>query len=311
MPRAETVEDTLVLGRVGELWAGTYRLDRLIAATTAGELYEASHTANRHKVALRLLDSQLVLGPEAAARLSHSAQAIAQHGGASLARYTVATAQPDPYRAQPTPFLVYELPVTPTLDALLAARATLTLDIASAIIAQLTQAIAPLHSAGWAHGDLHPAAVVMGGGRRLKLRILDFAVLTAPGPASPGYTAPERIAGGPAEPRGDVFSVGAILYRCLTGLAAFPGDPKIAPLPLRSVAPSLPEEVEQIVHRALAWDPGQRHSTIAELCADFVRAAGLGHRPPREWGYSTKKVIVVGVVVAALTILQIALRLGH
>jgi serine/threonine protein kinase len=264
------------------------------------------HVTTDQRVTLRLIDANLVPSAEAPARLGRLTADIARLGGPGVVPYAVATIQADAYRAQPEPYLIYEPLPGELLEDHLAARGAISLDETSAILARLTDALGPLHAAGLAHGALTAGSLVLHGDRLL---VLDFGALAGPGPGPRGSAAPERAAGAPGDLRGDVFGVGALLYRCLTGVPAFPEGMGHAPLRMRTVAPSLPEQVDEIVQRALSRDPARRHATLAALRDEFVAAAALGHRTPQEWRYSTKKIVAVGVVVVIATVLQIALGL--
>ncbi len=145
------------------------------------------------------------------------------------------------------------------------------------------------HAHGFVHRDLKPGNVMLENGDVAHPKLVDFgfARRLREGPlqggldrldeafrrvreamGTPAYMAPEQARGDEApDPRADVFSFGALLYRCLSGQAPFGGRDALAtlsrvlfddPLPLRSLAPQVPERVAALVARALRKDPARR-----------------------------------------------------
>jgi serine/threonine-protein kinase len=100
---------------------------------------------------------------------------------------------------------------------------------------------------------------------------------------TPRYMAPEQARGALVDPRADIFSLGAIAYRCLSGHHAFDAEDALAALvqvmgdqPLRpSAHVSLPSDLELVLATALAKDPSRRFATVAEL-ARALGAASHG-----------------------------------
>ena len=116
---------------------------------------------------------------------------------------------------------------------------------------------------------------------------------------TPSYMAPEAAWGesAQADVRGDIFSLGSVLYLALTGVEPFPGNNIAAvihavvntePDPVSRRNSALPEEVSRVVERAMAKDPAQRFSSMAELAAALGEAAGEPVGPdPCSWAVET------------------------
>jgi serine/threonine protein kinase len=154
------------------------------------------------------------------------------------------------------------------------------------------------HQHGILHRDVKPGNLLFGDHELLK--VADFGIAKAIGPAAarmtatgmivgtPAFMAPEQAspAIGPLSPATDVYAVAAVLYELLSGQAPFGphgGDPLEVlsrrvtddPRPLRAVAPDVPPEVTDAVMRALARDPADRFQTASAFAAALERAADV------------------------------------
>jgi serine/threonine-protein kinase len=170
------------------------------------------------------------------------------------------------------------------------------------VISQLCDALSAVHAAGIVHRDLKPENIFLTSrdGKRDFVKVLDFGVckvtekdgarLTFSGDrvGTPQFMAPEQIDGrNEIDLRTDIFALGAILHFTLTGKPPFNADslPKLAlkicnqaPPSVRRVDPALPEELDQVIHKALAKQPAQRFGN----CDELKRAiSALAHRLPK------------------------------
>src|SRR5262249_4208721 len=135
------------------------------------------------------------------------------------------------------------------------------------------------HRFGVVHRDVKPSNLFLVGGRPEEAKILDFGIarmgvldrtLTQAGAmiGTPGYIAPEQARGDRhVDARADVFSLGCVLFRCLTGQKPFEGDDVMAillklvleePPRLGELLPEAPSALEDLVARMLAKAPGDR-----------------------------------------------------
>jgi serine/threonine protein kinase len=175
------------------------------------------------------------------------------------------------------------------LRAFLPANRDLPLGQKLAIIAQVAEGLAFAHSRGIAHGNLKPSNIFVDPARDVS--ILDFgiakwlaAILAAgarPEGLVAGYLAPEQVLGQPFDARSDIFALGVMLYEFASGKHPFSADPNLVPReivhteaePLRKAEPQAPEELEQLVAKALKKDPAQRLQTAEEFASGLYLAA--------------------------------------
>jgi eukaryotic-like serine/threonine-protein kinase len=255
--------------------AGRYRLDEPIAAGAVGEVWRGLDAVLDRPVAVKLLRAGYTQHPDTLARF----RAEARHAG-SLSHPGIAHVydygEPDPPHP---PFLVMELVDGPSLAALLVGGA---LDPGRAmdVIAQAAAGLDAAHRAGLVHRDIKPGNLLVG--RNGLVKITDFGIAHAAGSApltrtgmmigTPAYLAPERVAGAPATPASDLYSLGIVAYECLAGAAPFSGIPMEVALahrdrPLPPLPATVPAEAAALVAELTAKEP-----TVRPASADLVAA---------------------------------------
>jgi eukaryotic-like serine/threonine-protein kinase len=215
-------------------------------------------------------------------------------------------------KAEPLPF-----PAPPAADYY---RAT------ARLAADAADALQHAHDLGIVHRDVKPGNLLVEPTGHLW--VADFGLARLPGSGdltrtgemlgTLRYTSPEQVAGAAVDHRTDVYSLGATLYELLTLHPAFPGtDPhdvlrRIAseepPAP-RAVVPDVPRDLETVVLKAMAKDPGERYPTARELAADLQRFLDdrpvLARRPSlphrlRKWSKRNRGLVAAGLAVAFL-----------
>jgi serine/threonine-protein kinase len=262
------------------LFAGRYQLDEPIGTGGYCQVWRATDAVLSRPVAVKLLHAGYAQQAETLGRF----KAEAQHAG-SLSHPNIARVYDygEPADGQP-PYLVMELVDGPSLADVLAGGpldASRMLDV----IAQAAAGLQAAHASGLVHRDIKPANILFAADGTV--RITDFGIAHAIGSApvtvtgimmgTPGYIAPERLAGGQAGPASDLYALGIVAYECLAGTPPFAGgalevatahrDRPLPPLPA-----SVPFEVATLVMGLTAKDPARRPGTAAEV-AD--RAAHL------------------------------------
>ncbi len=191
----------------------------------------------------------------------------------------------------PVPYLAMELLRGRDLSAILRRSPRLPVAEALALLEQVGCGLDALHAAGIVHRDLKPQNLFRADAP-VQWKILDFGVsrvvdvdssLTR-GQAigTPAYMSPEQARGHEVDHRADLFGLGAIAYRVLTGRPAFAGVevPHIlyrvvhAMPPRPSAVAGLPRAIDDVLAIALAKRPGDRFATAGELARAVSQAMG-------------------------------------
>jgi serine/threonine protein kinase len=278
---------------------GNVRVLEPLATGGMGEVYRGEHVHLGRRVAVKFLHPRLVGSPDAMARFTAEARAVSRirHPG------VVALFDFGPHEGGA--YLVMELLEGETLAERLAATGRLAPARAIDIGIQLAEALAAAHAAGVVHRDLKPDNIVLvrdpmrAGGERAVL--VDFGVAKlAAGlhtPActlhgdllgTPFYMSPEQCVSAPAaDHRSDVYSLGCVLYRLLSGQVPFDGNlmdillahQNRAPEPLRALDAAIPDELAALVAHMMAKPPRARPSDMMRVAHALARIAA----PARRW----------------------------
>ena len=266
--------------------AGTWRLLRVLAKGGMGTVYEAENQKIGKRVAVKVLDDGR---DDASARerfLREAKTASRIESPEVVEVFDVGTADDG------TPFLVMELLRGETLGQRLRRVGRLSAHDAVAIVSQCVRGLVKAHEAGVIHRDLKPdnLFLVDRGDDAPWLKILDFGIskvsrshdvaegtLTRDGVVlgTPHYLSPEQAMAEPLDARSDLFSVGTILFECLTGQPPTHGIgayeavvvtlcTKDAP-DVRTLAPETPAELAALVKKVRSLDREQRHASAEAL----------------------------------------------
>ncbi len=164
---------------------------------------------------------------------------------------------------------------------------------------QILDALVHAHRGGVVHRDLKPANLMITESGAVK--VMDFGIARVLGSehfthsgymmGTPAYMAPEQVLGREIDGRADLYSVGVVLYRLLSGRLPFAADTAISmvqmqiseqPTPIVSFKPDLPPWCTAIIDRALAKSPSDRFQSAEEFRSALVAAVtpqALGEMP--------------------------------
>ena len=241
---------------------GRFELVRELGRGGFGIVWEARDCELRRCVAFKAVRAgeRTALKQEA---LAHEAQAIAR-----LAHPNLVTLY-DVGRSQHGPYLVLELLRGQTLAARLE-QEPLSVRESLHLAAEVCRGLAHAHEAGVVHRDLKPANVMLTDDGRVK--VLDFGLAHAFGRkrilgGTPAFMAPEQWMDAPEDERTDVFALGVMLYRSLSGQLPFDGSGSDFAAPHLEVeaVPELGEFVERMLSRDPVYRPRDGAAVLAEL----------------------------------------------
>lgn len=185
-------------------------------------------------------------------------------------------------------YLVMDVYEGVTLTEVLAERGKLPVGEAVSLACQVLEALSYAHQRDVLHRDVSPGNVLIQQGKRLHVRVQHFGVVQALSQVverqgqilvgTPGYMSLEHISGKEVGPEADIFSVGVLLYRMLSGRLPWEGDQPVQlsfalveedPYPLEELVPKLEPKLVDLVHKALQRDPMRRFRTAREFAAEL------------------------------------------
>ncbi|HEU4931406.1 MAG TPA: tetratricopeptide repeat protein [Pyrinomonadaceae bacterium] len=273
-----------------------YRILSKIGEGGMGAVYVAEDTLLGRRVAVKSLKV-----PSAQAHKSFRTRFLREARAASLLNHPhIATIYDYGETEDGQPYLVMELIEGQSLNDLLSQN-TLSPDRAIAIVKEVAEAIAEAHHHGIIHRDIKPSNVALN--HRNEVKVLDFGLAKQIEPngletqilgetpeltatktlegvvvGTPAYLSPEQALGASVDKRSDIFSIGSLLYECLTGKPAFSGKSlgeifaqviRDDPVPPSQVNPRITAELDRVTLKALAKKTEARYQTVDELLEDL------------------------------------------
>jgi len=254
-----------------------------IGAGNHGVVFRARDSQLQREVAIKRFSHFLADDPRAMRRITREVAALARvsHPNVVTVHDLVHMTDGD---GEVTPHLVMELVEGTSLRDLLATSGP---SLRSVLVVRgVLDGLAACHQADILHLDIKPANVLVT--QRGGVKIVDFGIAraasdtTATVAGTPHYMAPEQF-DGKADERSDIYSVGCLLYECLTGTPPFEGTmaaqllahrnhPRPDP---RARVPQVPAALAAVVMRAMAIDPSARYQSVTEMLSALA-AVDLG-----------------------------------
>jgi YVTN family beta-propeller protein len=303
---------------IGSEFVG-YRIDELIGRGGMGVVYRALDLRLKRTVALKLIAPELSLDARFRERFAREAELAI-----SLEHPNVVPIH-DAGDIDGRLYLAMRYVEGTDLRAILHAEGALDKGRALAIGRQVANALDAAHAKGLVHRDVKPSNVLLDAHEHVYLA--DFGLtrrLDEQGAAAgehrsvgtPAYLAPEQIEGGPIDGRTDVYTLGCLLFECLTGETPFVRDSRLAvawahleeePPRASDRRPDLPQAIDAVIRKAMAKEPGDRYATCAALITAAEAAFGIRSRPR---GRRRLLVAVLAAVTLAAVTTAILLRGG-
>ncbi len=256
-----------------------YTIVDKIGAGGMGEVYLADDSKLGRRVALKFLPAHQAEDSAIRARFTREAQAAAKLDHSNI----VTIHEVNEFNGRP--FFAMQYVDGKTL-AHYSHEITLPLPKILSLAAQLCDGLACAHSAGVTHRDIKSANIIVD--KDLRPKILDFGLATFGGGdgltkagstlGTVAYMSPEQAQGREMDKRSDLFSLGVVLYELIAGQSPFKRNSDAAtlhaivseaPEPLSRFKADLPPELQRIVTKLLAKDPGERYQTAEDLATDL------------------------------------------
>ena len=275
---------TDVAARLSAGLAGRYRIERELGAGGMATVYLAEDVKHGRPVAIKVLHADLAASLGADRFLAEIRTTAALQHPHILALHDSGASDGVLYYVMP--FVEGE-----TLRDRLSREGRLPLDDALRIVREVADALDYAHRAGVVHRDIKPENILLSGGHAV---VADFGIaravsdpnaarLTQTGQVigTPAYLSPEQVTGEPLDGRSDIYSLGCVLYECLTGEVPFSGPAMamlaqrvIAPAPsVRTRSPAVPPHIDRAVATAMATDAADRYSSGRDLIAALAASS--------------------------------------
>ncbi|CAN5132394.1 hypothetical protein BH10CYA1_BH10CYA1_56550 [soil metagenome] len=284
------VQDPLL----GTILAGNYEIQEVIGHGGMGVVYKARHALMDRIVAIKMLQAQLISDSMSVKRFQQESQSASR-----ISHPNVITVYDFGISPSGQPFIVMDYLQGISLADVIKEEGQIGVERSIKILAQACDALDHAHKMGVIHRDVKPTNFVLINYDEEKdfVKVVDFGVaklmnttadgqrLTQAGEVcgSPVYMSPEQCTGAELDQRSDIYSMGIVVYETLTGKLPILGKTMVdtmskhiseMPPSFQQARPDLyiPERLEQVVFKALAKDPNDRHQSMDELRIDLENA---------------------------------------
>lgn len=262
---------------------GAYRITGVLGSGGMADVYRARHDESGDEVALKLLPREYAVDAKHLARFKREIDQASRLDHPNLCRILDWGEDDGIY------FYCMELIEASILEEYLRIKSPVAFDDAIHIIKSLCKALVYLHDQNVVHRDVKPSNIFVRGD--LEVVVADFGLMKDVTAATeitgentrlgtPSYMAPEQFKGNRIDARTDIYQMGIVFYKLLTGITPFEGESffslgikvmtkKIQP-PSQHL-PSIPDEVERIILKAVEKKPEDRYQNARELSNDLNR----------------------------------------
>ena len=279
----------------GRVFLGRYETKRLLGEGGMGRVYLARQTDLGRDVVVKVMHDHIAADTKFRDRFQRETLLMARfHHPSAVTLYDASLNDPG------GPCIVMEYVRGVNLETMLAKNGRMTAPRVGRIIGELCEVLQAAHDEGIIHRDLKPANLMVvdhdsprerikvmdfglaklidaDGGRKVTDTNVDFAVGT------PGYICPEQVRGEEMDHRGDLYSVGIMMFELLTGRLPFNGPSSMDILLAHATEPPptfeemglagwVPREIEELVFDCLAKHPEDRPQTARDLAERFETA---------------------------------------
>ncbi|HWI45336.1 MAG TPA: protein kinase [Rubrobacter sp.] len=283
---------------VGTVLAGRYKVESTLGSGGMAVVYRAEDDILGRTVALKTLHDEYAEMPSFRRRFRQEARAMASLDHENIVKVY------DISQDGEVPFIVVECVSGRDLGDLLGGRRSgrLNEQFVRGMAMQLLHALSYAHRRGIIHRDIKPSNILLTSGGTVKVADFGIARIVEEDDVpmdkageivgSARYMSPEQLRGEDATPRSDVYSVGVLLYHCLTGRPPFSGDVKSLarqhmhkdPTPPRRLNMRITPGMEAVIMKALSKKPRDRYFSANAMLDDIQieaapKSAGMKEAP--------------------------------
>lgn len=282
-------------GMIGRVFMGRYEAVRLLGEGGMGRVFLARQLDLGRQVVVKVMHDHVASDPKFRERFHRETLLMArfQHPFA-VTLYDATLDDPQ------GPCIVMEYIRGVPLDALLKKNGRLSPARVGRLLGQLCEALQAAHAEGIVHRDLKPGNLMVADPDTPyeKIKVMDFGLATLLDPVTlqkltqsqgefavgtPGYMCPEQVRGENMDHRGDLYSVGVILYELLSGRTPYAGRCSMDVLLAHAteqppcfsemdMQPLVSPAIESVVLKCLAKDPNERPANTRELAVNYEAA---------------------------------------
>jgi len=318
---------------VGEVVGERYRIDRLISRGGMGEVYQAWDLQLQESIAIKTIACHVLDDASLYVRFRKEVQLARKVTHPNVCRILEFGLHRQLYRGQEEtiPFFTMEFLDGETLASYLARNGPLPLALFLQIASHILRGMSAIHAEGIVHRDLKPENIFLLGQPTGDFRVvvMDFGLARlqdnrgSPSESSvgsavgtPTYMAPEQCLGGIPNVKWDIFALGVVFFRAISGQLPFKGNTTTAlamariqvPAPLlSSIVPDVDPHIEAVIARCLERNPASRFAnvdeiqrTLGEVHARTASRYRLRKRPIAAWLLSA----IIITIVTSLSMLR-------
>lgn len=267
--------------RRGTIFAKRYEIIEELGRGGMGRLYRVLDTKIDQEVALKILRPEISRDPQTIGRFSNELRLARQVAHKNVCRmYHLG-------EDEGTHFIIMEFIPGQDLQSMIKMTKQLSMETAVSIAKQISEGLAEAHRLDVIHRDLKPGNVMID--REGNARVLDFGIarslksrgMTESGHmiGTPEYMSPEQAQDTGVDQRSDIYSLGIMLYEMVTGKVPFTGDTPISitikhieemPKSPKTLAPQIPDVLNQLIMKCLAKNKEYRHKSAGELRSELA-----------------------------------------
>ena len=322
-PRAQQECHTKPLDRMatqntltGTLFANRYRVTRKLGGGGMADVHLAEDQELGRRVAVKILHERYANDDQFVERFRREAT-----HAAGLSHPNIVSIF-DRGETDGSYFIVMEYVEGRTLKELIRSRGPCPIPVAIAYTRQILSGLRYAHRNGVVHRDIKPHNVIVDPEGVVK--VTDFGIaragvsqMTEEGAiiGTAQYLSPEQARGAPVDQTSDLYSTGIVLYELLTAEVPFSGDTPVeiamkhlseVPDPPSALRPEVPDDLDNVVIRALSKEPADRYQSAAAMDADLETVAHGGHVPLETAEAAT--VVLAGGAVDSTGVTQVTRR---